>query len=254
MQFYMFSKNIDDVKELINSGYTGALFVYNTFSKDFFTKISRTMSLKENFKYMVAVRPYAISPQFLCMINDSMNDIDKDRIQINLVSGYAKNNETRSGGILGEVNDSSSKIDKSNYLIEYVEILEEMKRTPDYYVSVRNESLVNETLKHNSKLLVDYPDYKNKIYNINDRDVMIHLWPILRETKEELDIIKQKLSKQDEYFWVQYLTYKELNDILNELKNKKIDKVLLYTHWSKQESEIVNKFVKQYKEKELVTQ
>jgi hypothetical protein len=133
-------------------------------------------------------------------------------------------------------------------------VLEEMKRTPDYYVSVRNESLVNKTLKHNSKLLVDYPDYKNKIYNINDRDVMIHLWPILRETKEELDIIKEKLSKQDEYFWVQYLTYKELNDILNELKNKKIDKVLLYTHWSKQESEIINKFVKQYKEKELVTQ
>ena len=54
MQFYMFSKNIDDVKELIDSKYTGALFVYNTFSKDFFTKISRTMSLKENFKYMVA--------------------------------------------------------------------------------------------------------------------------------------------------------------------------------------------------------
>jgi len=254
MQFYMFSKNIDDVKELIDSKYTGALFVYNTFSKDFFTKISRTMSLKENFKYMVAVRPYAISPQFLCMINDSMNDIDKDRIQINLVSGYAKNNETRSGGILGEVNDSSSKVDKSNYLIEYVEVLEEMKRTPDYYVSVRNKSLVNETLKHNSKLLVDYPDYKNKIYNIEDRDVMIHLWPILRETKEELDIIQEKLSKQDEYFWVQYLTYEELNDILNELKNKKIDKVLLYTHWSKQESEIMNKFVKQYKEKELVTQ
>jgi hypothetical protein len=255
MQFYKFSKSIDDVKELINHGYTGALFVYITGLGDFFTKVSRDIKLEENFKYMVAVRPYTISPQLLCMINDSINNIDKDRLEINIVSGSTVPSEIKYGGILGEINDSSSKINKSNYLIKYVDVLEGMNNIPDYYVSIRSDEVVNETLRHSSKLLIDYQDYKNKTYDIEYRNVMIHLWLILRETKEELDAVYENLSKKyPEYSRVQYFTYKEFSDILDELKNKKINKILFYTHWSKQESEIINKFVKEYKQKELVTQ
>ena len=255
MEFYIFSKYIDEVQELINYGYTGSLLVYDTSLSDFFTQISRTMNTEENFKYMVAVRPYGISPQYLCMINDSINNIDKDRLEINLIPGWAKENEEESGGILGKVNDSSLKIDKFNYLIEYVDVLEDInKNTPNYYISVAHESMVNETLKHNSKLLINYPDYKNKTYDIENRDVMIYIWVILRETQEELDAIRKQNSEAHyEYYRLEYLTYKEFNDILIELKDKEINKVLFYTYWDKDERKIINNFVKEYKERELVT-
>jgi hypothetical protein len=252
MDFYIFSDKINEVKELIDHSYAGGLFVYNTLSSDFFTQISRTMIEKQKFKYMVAIRPYTISPQYLCKINESINNIDKDRIEINFISGHTPQHETNSGDVLGSVNDSSSTYDKANYLIEYVDVLEKNDKVlPDYYVSVINKDMVNKTLKHNSKLLIEYQEYKDKIYNIENRNVMIYFWAVLRETKEELeDVRKQRLEKDYMYSKILYFTHKEFNDIVDELQNKGINKILLYANWIEKERSILNNFVKQYKEKE----
>ena len=251
MEFYFFSNNIDEVKELIDHHYSGALLIYNTDLSDFFTQVARTMNVEENFKYMVAVRPYAISPQYLCMLNDSINNIDKDRLEINLISGWAKEDEQYSGGILGKVNDASSKLDKSNYLIEYVDVLETInKNTPNYYISVADQNMVNQTIKHNSKLLINYPDYKNNVYQINNRNVMIYLWVILRETQDELNFVRQQNSDDlYNYYRLQYFTYEEFNNIIDDLKNNGINKILLYAFWNNEERKKLNNFVKQYKEK-----
>lgn len=252
MEFYIFCNKINEVKELIDHKYSGALLIYNTSLSDFFTQVARTLNTEETFKYMVAVRPYAISPQYLCMINNSINDIDKDRLEINLISGYAKEDETESGGILGEVNDASPKLDKFNYLVNYVDVLEQYNGTiPDYYISVAHEFMVDKTEKHNSKLLIHYADYKNKVYNIKNRDVMIYSWLIIRETEEELDIIRKKNSEAYyEWYRLQYFTYKQLNDILLELTSQGINKILFYAFWDEEERKILNQFVKEYKEKE----
>jgi len=255
MEFYIFCDDINEVKELIDYNYSGALLIYNTSLSDFFTQVARTINVEENFKYMVAIRPYAISPQYLCMINNSINNIDKDRVEINLISGWAKEDEKESGGILGEVNDSSSKIDKFNYLIKYIDVLEKYdKKIPDYYISVANELMVNETLKHKSKLLIHYADYKDNSYDIKNREVMIYSWVVLRETEKELDAVRTKNSEEHyKYYRLQYFTYKQFNEMLDELKNKKINKILLYAYWDKEEKKIINNFVKEYKQRELVT-
>jgi hypothetical protein len=226
--------------------------VYDTTLNDFFTQIARTINTDEQFKYMVAVRPYGISPQYLCMINDSINDIDKNRLEINLIPGWAKEDEKNPGGILGEVNDASLKIDKFNYLIEYVDVLESIdKDTPDYYISVADESMISKTLKHNSKLLINYPDYKNKTYDMKNRDIMIYIWVILRETEEELDIVrKQNSAEHYQYYRIEYLTYKQFDKIIAELKDNGIDKLLFYTYWDEEERKRINNFVKKYKELE----
>jgi hypothetical protein len=253
MEFYIFSNNIDEVKELVDHHYSGALLIYNTDLSDFFTQVARTMNVEESFKYMVAIRPYAISPQYLCMINNSINNINKDRLEINFISGWAKEDEKESGGILGYVNDSSSKTDKSNYLIEYIDVLEKYdKKIPDYYVSVADESMVSETLKHDSKLLINYPDYVEKSYDISNRNVMVYLWVALRETEEELDILRKKNSEEHyKYYRLQYFTYQQFNDILIELTDKGIKKILLYAYWDRKEKRRIHKIVKEYKEKEI---
>jgi hypothetical protein len=254
MDFYIFSDKINEVKELVDHSYSGGLFVYNTLSSDFFTQISRTIVEKQKFKYMVAIRPYTISPQYLCKINDSINNIDKNRIEINFISGYTPQDEINSDGILGSINDSSSTADKANYLTDYIDILEKTNKVvPDYYVSVVNGDMVNKTLKHNSKLLIEYQDYKNKIYNIENRNVMIYFWAVLRETKEELeDVRKQRIEKDHKNSKILYFTHKEFSDIVDELENKGINKILLYANWIEKERSILNNFVKQYKRLEKI--
>jgi hypothetical protein len=249
MDFYIFSTGVSEVKELQEYNYSGALFTYNIRQGDFFTQIARNIIVGEKFKYMVAIRPYVISPQYLWMINKSINNIDPGRLQINLISGWIKPEEKEFGGILGEVHDLSSNIDRSNYLIRYIDLIEKTTpKTLDYYVSATNEFVFSAAAKHKSKIIVPYSKYKKNMYDLNDKKIMMSVAPILRETKEEIDLLnKNKINSADD---VEYFSYQQFTDFINELKDKNINEIMLHC-WDVKERKIINNFVKQYKEKEL---
>jgi hypothetical protein len=245
MKFYSFAL-LEEVKTLYENNYSGALFTYSIDHGDYFTRIANTIDKEIDFKYMVAIRPYTISPQYLCMINNSMNTISKNRIQVNLISGILQEYEKDFGGVLGETNDLSSAIEKSEYLTEYIETIEKIKRKiPDYYVTITNEFVFSKAYNLGSKMIIPYEDYKNNLYDLDNKKVMIAIAPIVRETKEELDN-KNFVSTLKN---IGFFTYEEFNIFLEELKNKGIDEVMICL-WDKKEKKIVNKIIKDYKEKE----
>lgn len=245
MKFYSFGL-LEEVKLLHEYNYSGALFTYSIDHGDYFTRIANTIDKEIDFKYMVAIRPYTISPQYLCMINNSMNTISKNRIQVNLISGILQEYEKDFGGVLGETNDLSSAIEKSEYLTDYIETIEKIKRKiPDYYVTITNEFVFSKASKLGSKMIIPYEDYKNNLYDLDNQKVMIAIAPIIRKTKEELDN-KNFVSTLKN---IGFFTYEEFDIFLKELKDKGIDEVMICL-WDKKEKKIVNKVVKDYKEKE----
>lgn len=248
MNFYMFSYGLDEVEELQKNHYSGALYTYNIRQGDFFTRIANKIVVGEKFKYMVAIRPYVISPQYLCMINNSIAQIESNRLQINFISGWIKDEEKDFGGVLGNTNDLSSNIDRSNYLIEYVDVLKKLKtKIPDYYLSTTNEFIFNAGVKNNSKMIIPYSQYKDKKYDLNNKKIMISVTPRIRKTKEEIDnLIKSNNKQSDE----EYFTEEELTSIINKLKNEGINEILFASFWEKTERENTHRFVKQYKETE----
>jgi hypothetical protein len=249
MDFYIFSTGMSEVKELQEYNYSGALFTYNIGQGDFFTQISRNIVVGEKFKYMVAIRPYVISPQYLWMINKSIKNIDSNRLQINLISGWIKPEEKEFGGILGEVHDLSSNVDRSNYLIEYIDLVEKISsKTLDYYVSTTNEFVFDAAEKYKSKMIIPYSKYKRNAYDLENKQIMMSIAPTLRETEEEIDLLnKDKTNSTDD---VEYFSYQQFIDFINELKDKNINEIMLHC-WDVKERKIINNFVKEYKEKEL---
>jgi len=245
MKFYIFSTGIEEVEELYNSGYSGALFIYHVNQNDFFTQISKHIVLEKDFKYMVAIRPHAISPQYLCMINNSIDSIEANRLQINFVTGWLQDNEKEFGGILGEVNDLSPNVDRSNYLINYIDELEKLKtKTPDYYISTTNKFVFDAGSKHNSKMIIPYSQYLDKRYDLNNKKIMISITPTLIEEKQETDYVSKNKQSDEKMF-----TFEEFNMFIDELKSKGIDEVMI-TQWEEKEKKAIHNFVKQYKEKE----
>lgn len=245
MKFYIFSTGIEEVEELYNSGYSGALFIYHANQNDFFTQISKHIVLGKDFKYMVAIRPHAISPQYLCMINNSIDSIEANRLQINFVTGWLQDNEKEFGGILGEVNDLSPSVDRSNYLINYIDELEKLKtKTPDYYISTTNKFVFDAGSKHNSKMIIPYSQYLDKRYDLNNKKIMISITPTLIEEKQETNYVSKNKKSDEKMF-----TFEEFNMFIDELKNKGIDEVMI-TQWKEKEKKAIHNFVKQYKEKE----
>jgi hypothetical protein len=246
MKFYSFAL-LEEVKILHDHHYSGALFTYNIDTGDYFTRIANQIDKKIDFKYMVAIRPYAVSPQYLCMINNSMNIIAKDKIQINLVSGTLKDWEKDFGGIIGTTNDLSSNVEKSKYLMEYIENIETIKRKiPDYYVTITNQFVFNKASNLGSKMMIPYEDYKNNSYDLNNKKIMIAVFPIIRETREELNNNKLRSDLSNLGLFLP----EEFIDFIEELKNKGIEEVMI-CHWDKKEKKILNKIIKEYKEKEM---
>ena len=176
MIFYIFTSDFKLIKEIDKFGVDGVLHTYNAYHPSPFITIPKELK-QTNIKHMIAIRPYTISPQLLSQISRTIDkSYERNVLQINLISGWIQENEKNAGGILGLVNDNSSKEDKSKYLVEYLDSLESLEmKNLDYYVSVTNEFTFNAAVKHNSKMIIDYKHFEEDKYQIKGKKVMIML-------------------------------------------------------------------------------
>jgi len=273
MNFYYFGGRIGDsqVSDVEDHHFYGILFTYDVEQGDFFTQIARDIDLNKKIKYMVAIRPYSISPQYLMMISQSIYKISPDRLELNLISGHIKEHEKKSGGIMGSVNDLSSHIDRSNYLIEYIKVLDKMKKDNEnsfhlnYYISTSNEHVFNVVKETNSKMIIQYKDYINghwteyinyqsdnqeqkrgSDFDLSNQQVIVSVAPVLRKTKGEVDELDKKLYTTDTV----YFSYDEFETFIKKLKSDGINNIMLIA-WPPYEVENFMNFVKYYKELEM---
>lgn len=265
MKFYYFGGHLSkyEIDLLENSGFSGVLFTYDNQQGDFFTKIANTIDLSQKIKYMVAIRAYTISPQYLCMINESMNSIAPGRLQVNLISGHTKEHEAAFGGIVGDVNDLSSKIEKSEYLIKFLHSLNTIKPKvnlkflmPDFYVSTTNEFVFDVANQYNNKMIIQHREYKKgtwttydeknsptegKPFSLENKPVMLSIGPRLRRTQEEIDAIpKRRVSNDTDYF-----TYDQFKEFIQDLEQKGINEILMF-FWPVSERDYGIEFVREY--------
>jgi hypothetical protein len=289
MNFYYFGgvmgdkTNIKSPSNLNKNNFSGVMFTHDVPEGDMFVKTATDINPNEKIKYLVAIRPYTISPQYLSMINRSMDRIDKGRLQINLISGYIKEHEDGVGGVVGNVNDNSSALDRSNYMIEFLKVLNEMdqdKESPGYwrdtnhknkldiYVSTTNSYVFEAAKRYNNKIILPYHIYSRGHWSdvlkdrstmipieIEDTEVMIALTPIIRKTEEELDLLTNHAIRPA---WrkgeipkvvldAAYFTYEQFDDFVKTLESRGI-KHLLINAVPSEEAEIIIPFINQYVE------
>jgi len=255
MNFYYFGL-VDDLDALIENKFDGILFTYNAIQSDYFTYSARHLNKDQDFKYMVALRPYAMSPQYLAMMFRSFNGIKPNSLQVNLIAGYIKEEEKGYGGIIGDVNDYSSKVDKSNYLIKYINVLNDLNKKEkdwqsgnliDFYVSTTNKFVFSQAADNQNKMIIAYSGYTSALFEINGSDhIMISMGPIIRDTQEELDAIDKddrSLRTNDTV----YFTKDDFMQELDNLKNRGIKDILLFA-WPVEEKERLFSLVKEYKD------
>lgn len=251
MKIYFFGANFNNIDQLYDSGFDGNLFTYSAADRDCFTLIAQNKpKLKQNFKYMVAIRPYVMSPQYLSMINKTITNSIGDILEINLITGWIKEEEKPFNAFVGEINDTSSSIDRSNYLIEYLEVMDNLKKKigaksrniPNIYVSATNQFVFEAASKLNYNIIIPYSYYIKNMFDIKNKRVSVSLAPIIRPTMEELSQISITMEGQDVFT----CTPEQLLEILQKIKNDNIESVLLYSYGV--DMPYVLDFVKKYKD------
>lgn len=78
---------LDLTKELDEVGYHSVLLTVHSRAEDYLPKVSAILGNPGKVKYMLAVRPYLLSPQYFMMLWSAMQSIEKDRVMINWVHG-----------------------------------------------------------------------------------------------------------------------------------------------------------------------
>jgi hypothetical protein len=240
MKIYWFERHDNDVNQMpekINDlekfGFDGVMYPYGYYAKDYFTKISRTIDAKSNFQYIVAIRTYTISPQYLTMLCNSIDDISPDRISLNLLTGWPYDYEKKVGGILGDINDDSNNISRSNYMIEFAKTLSSMKpKSPKFYVSTTNESVFNICMKNNFNMILPYSIANKK--NIKTISPIISLAPIFDKNLEK------KYSDSDFFNKETFLNFLES-------QSDKAEAVLLFENSKGSQYDTIKHIVSEYK-------
>ena len=245
MKIYYFGGSINMVDMLYKNGFDGNLFLAGGKNDDF-VKIAKYMDTSKTFKYMVAVRAYTISPQYLSMICSSIDEISPNKIEINLLSGWIKEEEKQIGGIVGDINDLSSQIDKSNYMINFLETVNNMKifKKPRIYVSCTNQFTFAAAKKHKEHVILPYSRYKTGEYDIEKSKTIISIGPIFKDYENHSTIDIGYAPDDSEFF-----TKKEFALFLNKLNSEGFDGVLIYGWPFETEHEKILEFVKEYKNK-----
>lgn len=287
MEFYYFGGVIGDEKSpktpsnLNKNNFSGLMFTYDIPEGDMFVKIANTIRKDERIKYLVAIRPYTISPQYLSMINQSMNQIDRDRLQINIIPGYIKDHEAGVGGIVGDVNDESGPIERSNYAIKFIETLNTMdqnKESPGYfrdpnnknmldvYISTTNSYVFEAAKKYKHKIILPYHIYARGFWSDSLKDgsikiplqaegmeIMLAITPIIRETEEELDKLTnhairpawKKGEVPQVVLDVAYFTHEQFYEFVDTLESRGINHLLINAVPS-EEVDVIVPFINEY--------
>jgi hypothetical protein len=277
VKFYYFGgvlgeeESVKSPSNLNRHHFDGVMFTHDIPQGDIFIQTVMDLKVNEKIKYLIAIRPYTISPQYLAMINDSLNKVQKDRVQLNIISGYTKDHEDGVKGIVGSVNDQSDKVEKRKYLVEFLHSLNEMNKNKnikaplDFFVTTTNPRVLDAVNKHNNKIILPYSLYKNNIWfkkfnrplDVNSKEIMVAITPIIRETEEELESLKNYALRPT---WqsgevsrvvndAEYFTNKTFHELIKNLQENGI-KYLLINAVPQAENAIIIPFIKKYVESE----
>lgn len=185
--------SIQDIKNLSNEldfyNYDSVLFTYHSNTSDNFIKIANAIDKKNKIKYMIAIRPHTVSPEYLKMQCEAFNEIDQNRLIINFVAGNIQPDEN-----VPEYDINQRRIILNNFLKEFTEskwnmpliavsgssdlILKSAKNYADFLILELSAYLTKEiSKKYINKTIITIPisvkDNKNNI-NFNDQNNIIN--------------------------------------------------------------------------------
>ena len=233
MNVYWFGRHTDKdlgyISDLLeDSGFYGWLLPYAVGVPDPFTRIARSLKTNQKLKYLVAVRPYTISPQYLLAISKSLDLVQEDRVRINFVPGLTDGEESF-GGVFSDVNDSTSFEDRKKFFCSYLEKFKDWDvKKPYTYVSGMKDSICPNMDSLADANIVNYGRLVSGTLDTSDKTKILIF--LVRDIESFRTIVKH--IKENGYNNIMiHVNGDELFDlalkVFEEVKNMKLNENLL---------------------------
>jgi hypothetical protein len=187
--------------EIDSFGYYSMLLTYHSTLPDNLIKSARVLSENEKIKYMIAIRTYAISPEYMSMICKSFNEISKNRLMLNIVSGDIHADENPIDDIVmieNMIDTPEKRLDYTDSWMNKFLKIKNFKDKPEIVMSGHSDITRLMAIKYNSTHLSMYDMYKDYINTENpiiNSKQMISLCFVVRKTQEEADLFFESLDR-----------------------------------------------------------
>lgn len=256
-----------ELRELSNGleeiGYESLLLTFHSESPDYLIKSAAALVPGNKLKYMIALRPYHMSPQYCAMVTEGFNQIDSGRLIFNWIAGDSHNRleEKPQMDVYGNIDTLDNIIKRTTFLRKFVEdynSLSFVTKKPEMVFSGYSDYTLETTRMFNGtslSMIDDYRNYKDRFQGIENR--MVAVSPIILDTQEDVEEYKKFLPTRSSRFLSMSIvgTVNNVKKQLLDLELEGITDVMINTHrWeflgqphelSKKNDIMVNKLIKE---------
>lgn len=221
--------------ELEKYNYHSVLLVYNSTNADNWVKAARVAKNDQKLKYMIAIRTYAISPEYCGMICESFNQMLPGKIMLNVLSGDVMKKETSIDDVVFIENKVSSPEKRLAYTDEWMKKflnLKIMSEIPEIVMSGHSQKTKEMALKYGAthlsalNMFNQYIKTENPIINPKQ---MLNFNVIVRDTKEEAEEVLKNVNDGSERSCV-YGNKQDIKEYIQGLIDIGISDIIITTN------------------------
>jgi alkanesulfonate monooxygenase SsuD/methylene tetrahydromethanopterin reductase-like flavin-dependent oxidoreductase (luciferase family) len=233
------AKDLRDLSfQLESFGYESVLLTFHSDSPDYLVKSAAALVPGQKLKYMVALRPYHISPQYCAMVTEAFNQIEPGRLIFNWIAGDEKSTagEKPQMDVYGDTEALDSIVKRTTFLRNFIKQYNEMpviSKKPEMVFSGFSEYTIETARMFSETSLSVIDDYKNNMDRFKGiKKIMVMATPVILETEKEVEDYKEYLFKKSSRFLDMSTigTRDSVKKQLLELEKYGISDVLINTH------------------------
>jgi len=241
------SKMQNLVTYLDDCGYYSVLFPYYSLMADPFIKAAAAIKKDEKIKFMIALRPRALSPEYCAMMCAAFGLIQMDRLMLNIVHGHLASEEIQDG-IIDPANIFSSRGSTLQYSETFLEKLTQKTNFKKLGVEIVMSSGKSETMRLSKKYanysVVGYDDILDRLddySSIEPNNLMVGVKIVIRDSDQECKEYKDKYLNQENLL---VSTKTGLLNKISELESFGVNNIIISSHDPDQEARRVHDFIK----------
>jgi len=213
------------------SGYYSVLTVYHSKLPDYWIKIANIINPEHKLKYMIAMRTYAISPEYCAMVCEGFSEISPQRLILNVAAGDIHSDETSRSDVVAISELLRTHDDRVRYTAEWLEkftSLPLLKDKPEIVVSGTSKETIMNANKYADAHLSMYSSYKEKLKDsIKTNRKMVSRPIIIRDTKAEAEDIYNQLPDDMGKRSCLFGTENEIIDAISSMKSEGVTDLLV---------------------------
>lgn len=241
------SKMQDLVTYLDQCGYYSVLFPYYSLKSDPFIKAAGGIKQNEKIKFMIALRPRALSPEYCAMMCGSFALIQRNRLMLNIVHGHIASEEIQDG-IIDPTDAFASRESTLQYSEAFLEKLTKKTNFKQLGVELVMPGGKSETMRLSKKYadysVIGYQDMVERPDDYSSLDpssIMVGIKIVIRDSEQECEEYKNNYLK-DQNLLVS--TESGVLDRIAELKLLGIKNMIISSHDPDEKPHRVHDFVK----------